>query len=49
MLLAALDQRLVEHVLDGPGQRFGAVQDREDGPSDVQAAVAQPGDQAGSL
>ena len=35
------------HVLDRAGQRLGPVQHGEDGPGDVQAAVAQPGDQIG--
>ena len=45
MLLAALDERLVEHVLDRAGQGLGAVEHGEDGPGDVQAPLAQPGDQ----
>ena len=45
MLLAALDERLIEHVLDRAGQRLGAVQDGQDGLGDVQAALTQPGDQ----
>jgi hypothetical protein len=40
-----LDERLVEDVLDRPGQGLGAVEDGKDGLGDVQAALAQPGDQ----
>jgi hypothetical protein len=40
-----MDERLVEHVLHRPGQGLGPVEDGEDRLGDVQAAVAQPGDQ----
>jgi hypothetical protein len=40
-----LNDRLVEHPPDRAGQGLGPVKDRKDGPGDVQAAVAQPGDQ----
>jgi hypothetical protein len=45
VLLAALDQRLIEDVLNRAGQGLGPVQHRQDGLGDVQAAVPQPGDQ----
>jgi len=47
VLLASLDQRLVEDVLDRAGQGLGPVEHGQDGPGDIQAALAQPGDQAG--
>jgi hypothetical protein len=45
VLLASLDERLVEHVVDRTGQGLGPVEHGEDGPADIQAAVAQPIDQ----
>src|SRR3954471_20541723 len=43
--LAAADHWMVEHLLDGCGQGFGAVQDGQDRLGDVQAAVPQPNQQ----
>jgi hypothetical protein len=45
--LAALDDRMVEHVLDRAAQRLGAVDHDQDRPGDVQPAVAQPDQQVG--
>jgi hypothetical protein len=45
MELAALDDLVVEHVADRVAQRLGAVDHHQDGPGDLQAAVAQPGQQ----
>jgi hypothetical protein len=42
-----MDDRLVEDVLDCAGQRLGPVEDGQDGLGDIQAALAQPGDQTG--
>ena len=44
--LAAGDHRVVEHLLDRRGERLGAVQDGQDRLGDVQAALAQPDQQA---
>jgi hypothetical protein len=45
MLLAALDERIVEHVPTARDRALGPVEHGEDGPGNVQAALAQPGDQ----
>jgi hypothetical protein len=45
--LAALDDRVVEHVGDRAAQRLGAVDHDQDRPSGVQATVAQPSQQVG--
>jgi hypothetical protein len=47
VFLASLDDWLVEDRLDRRGQCLRPVDHRQDGPGDVQAAVAQVGDQAG--
>lgn len=44
--LAALDHRLVEDLADGLGEGFGPVDDHQDRASGVQAALAQPDEQA---
>lgn len=41
MELAALDERVVEHVDDGPAQPLGSVDDRQDGPSGAQSPLPQ--------
>jgi hypothetical protein len=43
--LAALDHRVVEHVVHRAAQRLGAVDHDQDRAGDVQAALAQPDDQ----
>jgi hypothetical protein len=43
--LAALDDRVVEHLGHRAAQRLGAVDHHQDRPGSVQAAVAQPGQQ----
>jgi hypothetical protein len=43
--LAALDDRVVEHVADRTAQRLGAVEHHQQRPGDLQAAVTQPGEQ----
>jgi hypothetical protein len=45
VLLAPGEHRVVEDVADGAAQRLGAVDDAQDRPGDVQAAVAQPDQQ----
>jgi hypothetical protein len=40
-----MDERLAEDVLDRAGQGLGPVEHGEDGLGDIQATVAQPGDQ----
>jgi hypothetical protein len=45
--LAALDDRVVEHVQHRAAQRFGAVDHHQDRPSHVQPAVAEPGQHVG--
>jgi hypothetical protein len=47
VFLAPVDERLAEHVLHGLGQGLGAVEDGQDGPGGVQAALTQPSDQVG--
>jgi hypothetical protein len=42
VLLAAGDDRVVEHVQERAAQRLGAVDDAQDRPGDIQAALAQP-------
>ena len=42
MELAALDDRVVEHVADGAAQRLGTVNHHQDGTGDVQAPLPQP-------
>jgi hypothetical protein len=43
--LAALDDGVVEHVVDRAAQGLGPVDDDQDRPCHVKAAVAQPGQQ----
>jgi hypothetical protein len=45
MQLAALDDRVVEHVADGAPERLGAVDDAQDGPGGLQAPFAEVGQQ----
>jgi dihydroorotate dehydrogenase (fumarate) len=45
--LAALNDRMVEHVVDRAAQRLGAVEHGQDRPGDGQPAVAQPDQQVG--
>jgi hypothetical protein len=45
--LAALDDRVVEHLGDGAAQRLGAVEHHQDRPGDLQATLAQPNQQLG--
>jgi hypothetical protein len=45
MELAALHDRVVEHVADRAAPRLGTVDHHQDGPGDLQPAVAQPGQQ----
>src|SRR6266487_3794646 len=47
VLLTSLDERLAGDVPDGAREGLGAIEDGEDGPGDIQAALAQPGDQVG--
>ena len=47
MELAALDDGVVEHVVDGTAQRAGAVDHDQDRPGSVQAALPQPDQQVG--
>jgi hypothetical protein len=47
MQLAALDDRVVEHLGDGAAQRLGTVEHHQDGAGDVQAALSQPDQHVG--
>jgi hypothetical protein len=40
--LAALDDRVIEHVADGAAQRLGAVEHHQDRPGDLQPTLPQP-------
>jgi hypothetical protein len=45
--LAALHDRMVEHILDRAAQGLGAVDHHQDRAGDIQAPVTQPGEQVG--